>query len=414
MARAKVAAVLALVLAGVSAGAVTAADACQAPTGPADPPAVRGGDASLSAAQPGPAPAVAPVLCWTGQAGNALLGTDVVALGDLVVTLSDSNEVVAFPPDGSEAYRISLGANVVGQPGGLTTDGERVYAAGPTGLSALSGSDGSRLWEVPVTVGGISGETGAFDPVVAAGRVFVVLNTAGQEKRIERWLMAFDGDTGEELWRRALYETLPAGPPSADAAVVAIWDGIGSLITYDAATGERRWELTVEDLGVAPTGPISFDDQRLMVNVAGGGVIGLSIADGSRLWEFLPEAGITAATTLQGDTLFVNGVTQLYAVDAATGSMRWSAPIQDRVSPFPYEPVPALADGLVILGTTDPTANSALVAIDAETGQEMWRTTTGIYGAMLSPVSTGGRVYVAAFDINQDGGLFAFGASAGS
>ena len=136
-----------------------------------------------------------------------------------------------------------------------------------------------------------------------------------------------------------LRPSLPAGPPSADDAVVAIWDGIGDLITFDAATGERRWALTVEDLGIAPTGPISFDEQRLIVTLAGGGVLGLSMADGSRLWEFDPEGHTTAATTLQGDVVFVNGITQLYALDAATGSMLWTAPIQDRPSPFRYQPV---------------------------------------------------------------------------
>lgn len=146
--------------------------------------------------------------------------------------------------------------------------------------------------------------------------------------------------------------------------------------------------------------------------LAGGEVIVLSAGDGSCLWSSIPAPGLAAAVTLQDDTLFVNGVTQLYALDAATGEQRWRTAIQKSPAPFAYQPVPAVVEGLAILGTSDVSAEAELIAWDMESGEVAWRVATGIFGAILSPIVSGGRVYAAALDIDQKGGLFAFGDSA--
>ena len=68
-----------------------------------------------------------------------------------------------------------------------------------------------------------------------------------------------------------------------------------------------------------------------------------------------------------------------------------------------------MVDGLIILGTTDINATGALLAIDAATGAEVWRVDVDMFGAILSPVVAGERVYAPSFDLAGTGGLLAFG-----
>jgi outer membrane protein assembly factor BamB len=72
----------------------------------------------------------------------------------------------------------------------------------------------------------------------------------------------------------------------------------------------------------------------------------------------------------------------LYAFDAATGAVGWSAPTGGAISSSP-----ALAHGMAFVGSDD------LYAFDATTGVKRWSTTTGAdFGA--SPAVANGVVYV--------------------
>ena len=388
---------------------VSAQTACAEPTGPADPPAVTGGNGALSAPQPGPAPMQAPQLCWVGATGNAVLGIRAVALGDRVVTFSDQNEVVAFPPDGAEVFRVPLGEPGQGTPGGLYTDGELVFAAATIGLVALDPADGSEVWSIPVDQRPIAGSTGAETPVAVGGFVYAVLNSAAGADNVDRWLIAVNAASGEENWRVSLDPTLPAGPVSADEERVTVWDGRGTLFMFDAADGTELWQVPVEDLGLPPAAQSTMADGTIVTALAGGEVAALSTEDGSERWRFVPPSGFASSVTIGGGSVYVDGETELYALDASDGSSLWTAAIQDVPAPFGYQPVPAVVDDLVILGTSDVDANAALVGYDAADGSERWRSPVEVFGAILSPIVTGGRVYAPVFDINLEGGLYAFG-----
>lgn len=397
------------VVAMITAVAAPAAaqDACQPVSQTTDVPALAGGDAALNATQPGPAPSGTVIQCWTGAAGNAVIGGRAVAMGEVVSTLGADNIVVAFDTSGTEVWRTPIGEPGRGLPGGLTAAADLFVAASPTGLYGLSPSDGSTAWHLPLDQARVSAETGWADPVGVGAVIYAVLNEA-VDNNIERWLVSIDATSGAELWRTSINATLPAGPPSADDATVAVWDGDGSIRVYDAA-GDARWTVDIDSLGIAPAGPMSMSDELLVAILATGELVGLSLEDGAQVWQFAPEAPFTAAASLVADTLYVNAETVLYAVDATSGELIWQADVQPQPSPFEYRPIPALSDGLVIIGTTEVDTNAAMVAFDAASGAEQWRTPVSIFGAILSPVVSGGRIYAPAFDINQEGGLLAFG-----
>ena len=89
--------------------------------------------------------------------------------------------------------------------------------------------------------------------------------------------------------------------------------------------------------------------------------------------------------------LFGSGDTNIYALDAATGAVKWKFKTGDVVHGSP-----AISDGVVLIGSWD----SFFYALDAATGQEKWRFKTGEdadihnqVGIQSSPAVADGVVY---------------------
>ena len=397
---------LALLAVGVAMPA-SAQGGCTPSSGP-DAMAVAGGDMALAGVQPGPAPEGSPVHCATGAQGTSFGPRAVVAAGN-VFTLTGGGTAEIFPVDGSAPSSVTISGVTDVLPGGQTTDGERVYIGTPDSVLALAAADGGEVWRVAVATGNVSTGSGAGRPAVVDGRVFVAI-TAGDGRSIERALVALDAADGSELWRQPLFEQFPPGPIAADAERVVLWDGSGTIRAYDPASGEVAWETGIEALGITPMGPVATGGGFVAAILTGGEVIVLSAADGSEVWRMTPDPALPASVAIHEGTLLVNDVLKLIALDLATGAEQWSADVQSGASPFPDQPVPAVVDGIVVQGTSDASTQAALVAWDLASGQELWRAPTTIFGAILSPVVSGGRVYATTVDVNGGMGLFAFGA----
>lgn len=385
------------------------AASCAAPSGTTEVPAIPGGSESLSGAQPGPAPAEAPILCWTGSSGNAVLGTRVLVVGDQVLTLTDTGEAIKFAPDGTEAWRVSLAEVGTGMLGGVATDGSLLFVGTPTGLVALSPADGSSTWTAAIDPGPMPVNTGVFSPVVAGPYVVALVYTSDSRRATARALVAYDRATGAQAWSQPVFSDIPAGPTSADDRSVAVAEGDGSLVLRDTATGDEQLRLLVGDLGSPGATPIALTRDDLIVGLRDGRVVAHSRSDGAARWEMTPASGRVAAVTVNGPFAFVNGVTALYSLDAASGAQAWEAPIQESPPPFAYQPIPAVVDGMVIVGTTDINAPGALIAFDAASGGVVWRVDLDLYGAIFSPVVAGERIYAPSFDLVGSGGVLAFG-----
>lgn len=414
MTRRSLAPLLAAALIGFAAAPVAAQDpstTCAAPSGAAEGAAVPGGSESLTGAQPGPAPASAPVLCWTGTDGNAVLGTRIVAVGDTIFALGDAGEGIAFNPDGTEAWRVPLADVSQGMLGGIATDGANIYVGTPTGLVALSPADGSTLWTYAIDPGGRNAaSTGIFSPVIAGDHVAVLVYTSDSRTQIQRSIAAISRADGTQVWSQPIVNDIPAGALTADGTSVAVAEGDGSLVLRDTATGETQLTISVQDLGAMVTTPIVLTRDDALFGDSNGAVQARSRSDGAQKWTMTPASGLAAAVTANGQYAFINGYTNLYAVDAGTGAQVWEAEMQASAPPFGYEPIPAVVDGLVILGTSDINNPAALIAWDAATGAQAWRTDLpDMYGAIFSPIVLDGRIYAPSFNLVSDGGVLAFG-----
>ena len=113
----------------------------------------------------------------------------------------------------------------------------------------------------------------------------------------------------------------------------------------------------------------------------------------------IPELGFPPEVTVgAGETsvYLTTGGGTLYALDAATGAVRWSVPVGSAVT----DP-PALADGSLYV----PTTTGGLVVLDAATGATRWTAPTNS-PVTVQPAVAGGVVYVG----QESGKLWAFDA----
>jgi len=126
-----------------------------------------------------------------------------------------------------------------------------------------------------------------------------------------------------------------------ELSTVGSWQYGGSVIwvrgtepvSYDAATGQRRWILTMPRGSVAcavsqpgsPVGLIGYGAGQPGQECAG--VLAVDLRTGQRLWT-VPLPGTADGVTLlvAGDSGVINTDDGLIAVQASTGARRWSFP----------------------------------------------------------------------------------------
>lgn len=213
-----------------------------------------------------------------------------------------------------------------------------------------------------------------------------------------------------------------------DAVYVASTDG--ALYAINRTDGSQRWKFQTQ--GPIASSPAVANGLVYIVSVDGT-FYAVDAANGQKRWSFATKGerrftapGIHGAIprtermpdpfdvflsspTVAGNTVyFGSGDQSVYALDAASGTLRWSFATGDVVHASP-----AVANGLVYIGSWDRN----LYALDATTGRERWRYTTGndttIYnqiGLASSPAVANGMVYVG----GRDGHFHAVDAQTGA
>jgi len=178
-------------------------------------------------------------------------------------------------------------------------------------------------------------------PAVVNGVVYVGSNDGR--------LYAIDQRSGAQKWSFATGSRVPSSPAVADGAVFfASYDG--NFYAVNAATGKLRWKF-------ADPGERRFAATHLHGSVPVG--------------ETMPDpfdVYLSSPVVWNGAVYFGSGDGNVYALDASTGSVRWTFKTGDVVHASP-----AIADGRLYIGSWD----SYFYALDANTGREVWRFKTG-------------------------------------
>ena len=172
--------------------------------------------------------------------------------------------------------------------------------------------------------------------------------------------------------------------------VVYVGSTDGSLYAVNRSDGSQRWKYDTR--GPVASSP-AFHNGVVYIGSVDGLVHAINASTGKAQWTFATKGerrftapGIHGAIprtermpdpfdVFLSSPMIANGIVYIgsgdhnvYALDAATGALRWSFATGDVV-----HATPALADGLVYIGSWDRN----LYALDAATGRERWRYTTG-------------------------------------
>ncbi|THA72988.1 serine/threonine protein kinase [Streptomyces sp. A0958] len=363
------------------------ASAAGADAGPATgwvrPPA--GVNGSAPTAAPVPAPAQAPDSDrsgperwrpWRFRMSNDVWGTPVV-VGDLLYVTSF--EVHAL--DTGNGRRQFKTRDVAWA---MAVEGGRIHASDGPSLYALDAASGAERWRV---------QADAWVYTLKADRGTVVTGTRGGG------VQAWEAATGERLWdltgAQTDFETPEAGPAIHDGTVY-VWQD-ARLRALDARTGVERWSYPVGDAascGGVPVRVAPAPDGYVYVS-AGTRVLAVDIGSGRVRWHFecpavfvSPPAFAPGPAVAGGGVYLADYLGTVYALDAATGKDRWRIATEARQS---TEPV------LVVAGNVHVGSGSALYTLDAVTGTPKWRFAAGgeVVGA---PVVADGRVHFGSAD----------------
>lgn len=186
-------------------------------------------------------------------------------------------------------------------------------------------------------------------------------------------------------------ESIDGLAAQGDHLVVTTKAAIHSL---DPSDGSERWRNDPGYDGGTPMVSPALSNDTVYVawqQDQKGGLSAIDLSDGSERWRSDPVGKVTSNPTLVEETLYVSVLQQrnpqggaIIAVNTATGSLRW------QFSTAQMPPTPAVANGTVYVGG----GNEGIVyALDAETGEKIWETSTPDWMRLPATVVEG-TVYI--------------------
>jgi outer membrane protein assembly factor BamB len=201
-------------------------------------------------------------------------------------------------------------------------------------------------------------------------------------------IYAVDSETGRQIWKRTTGGPVPCTPAVANGLVYAgSYDG--KFYALNAKTGAIKWKFATE-------GERRFEAK---------GIHGLQPKTQTIADQF--DVFLSSPVVVQGAVYFGSGDGNLYALDAATGDLKWKFKTGDVIHASP-----AYADGVLFVGSWD----SYFYAVDAATGKEKWKFHGGEdplihnqVGFQSSAAVVNGVVYVGC----RDAHLYALDAATG-
>src|SRR5438094_5616556 len=190
---------------------------------------------------------------------------------------------------------------------------------------------------------------------------------------------AVDAESGQQIWKTTTRGPVPC-TPAIDHGTVYVGSYDGKFYALNAQTGAVKWKF-------ATAGERRFEAK---------GLHGLQPKNQTIGDPF--DVFLSSPVVANGTVYFGSGDGNHYALDSATGDLRWKFKTSDVVHASP-----ALADGVLFFGSWD----SYFYAVDAATGKEKWRFHAGEdplihnqVGFQSSPAVANGVVYTGCRDAN--------------
>ena len=297
-------------------------------------------------------PVIAGTTMLVGSLDGRLMGVDLVS-GDLRWTISASTPEPVIPSV-------------------IETD---AYVVVGSQLAAIDPQTGQSRWAM--TTDGFN----AFpSSPVAAGATLVTAT--------DLVVYAVDRATGVTWWSTSTDDlSMFTGSPSVAGDLVLVPTETG-LVAFDLETGVRRWDFATGPFEGVWSDPIVAD--RRIVMALGARLVALALDTGDQLWSFTPADGeqLNGSPAVVGETIYVTDG-HVYALDAATGAVRWSSDAIDPASSPAVSSTPVPAGEMLLVPALD-----GLYAIDQLSGQLRWHFPVASQLGVSVPVLFGDDVVV--------------------
>jgi len=279
-------------------------------------------------------------------------------------------------------------------------------------IQALDAESGRPRWSFSTTDGSIRSTATVGDDTVYFG--------AGDGN-----VYALDVATGDERWRRETGGRVDTTPALAAGLVLAGSDD-GALYAFDAGTGDPIWRFPTG--GRVKSSPRVWADQ-VFFGSYDGNLYAVRLADGQETWRFETEDIINSSPGVADGTVVLGpDDNHVYAIEADTGEKQWAYRVREGAPPiiatgladeggintFGILPSsPLIVDGTVFVGSNG-SSRCQLYAIDLATGLLRWRAPVP-NGELGSAAWAGGVVYVGSGTVLfHDEQVHAFDAGDGS
>jgi outer membrane protein assembly factor BamB len=267
-------------------------------------------------------------------------------------------------------------------------------------------------------------------PVYRDGTVFVSVARGVSATKPEGTTFpteALDSETGETRWSHS--DTGGWTPPTLDGGVAYVGNAKNRTVALDAGGGDVVWEFDAgysdpEQEYYGTAAPPAVESGVVVTTLGGpaadrfdGGaaVVGLDAEGGAVLWHHSVESYVYRRPATTGGVAVVGTTSgDCYGVDLATGELLW-----DRSGKAGEDLTfgPVAGDGVAYVVDQ----SRRVVALEARTGTERWRTPIPDGGPGNEPVSIrygGPRTLAVANDLvlanNGYGRVFALDAATGS
>ncbi|MBM4184205.1 MAG: PQQ-dependent dehydrogenase, methanol/ethanol family [Gemmatimonadetes bacterium] len=161
---------------------------------------------------------------------------------------------------------------------------------------------------------------------------------------------------------------------------------LDQINTRNVANLRPVWTLSTGVTGGHEAAPI-VNDGVMFVTTPRNQVLAVDARSGDLLWRYaheLPQGLVAYHDTNRGVALWGDKVytatldARVVALDARTGNVAWSTSVEDNARGYYMTLAPLAADGKIMVGVSggELGIRGFVVALDAETGREVWRTFT--------------------------------------
>lgn len=244
-------------------------------------------------------------------------------------------------------------------------------------------------------------------------------------------LYAVDLESGTQKWKFSTKVRVTSSP-AVDNGVVFFASYDGNFYAVDALSGQLKWKFQTAGErrfagrnlhGIQPSGetmPDPFDfylsspavwNGAVYFGSGDGNVYALDAATGALKWKFQTGSVVHASPALADGIVYIGSWdSYFYAIDAVSGKEKWR--FKTGEDPKIYNQVgiqssAAVADGVVYFGCRD----SNLYAVDAATGKQKWLFNNKGSWVITSPAVQDGKVY---FSTSDSGAFFVVDAGSGA